>query len=285
MRISSRRLTSSLLLNLLLARRVSPSPPSGGEGWGEIDTTAPRMIITLTDFGVGSPYLAQMRAALRMAGVDCEIIDLVADLAPGNIQAAAHFLATQPRWFPPNSIFLCVVDPGVGGTRPVMALQTAGQWFVGPDNGLFDLVAARADHCRRYHVGWRPESISVSFHGRDLFAPVAAALYQQRLNGLDLTTVASPFNLTGTAIELPEVIYQDTYGNLFTGLLAEHYGGEDRFTICGETLSYCRVFLEAEGDRPFWYENSVGLIEIAINGGSAANQLGATVGTPVHCIT
>jgi hypothetical protein len=104
------------------------------------------------------------------------VLDLFADAPVGNPKASAYLLAAYAGWFPPTTIFLCVVDSGVGGTRPPITLAGDNRWYIGPGNGLFELVQRRADKARSWDIEWKPNRLSPSFHGRDLFAPVAARL-------------------------------------------------------------------------------------------------------------
>ena len=104
------------------------------------------------------------------------VIDLFADAPAGNPRSSAYLLAAYVVWFPERTVFLCVVDPGVGGARPALFLEADGRWYVGPGNGLFELVQRRARETRCFEIEWRPKRLSASFHGRDLFAPFAAML-------------------------------------------------------------------------------------------------------------
>src|SRR5713226_6592440 len=134
------------------------------------------MIVLFTDFGLHGPYTGQMKAVLHRMAPGTPVIDLFADAPAGNPKASAYLLAAYAAWFPAGTVFLCVVDPGVGGTRPPVMLEADGRRYVGPGNGLFELVERRAGQTRRFDIDWKPERLSASFHGRDLFAPVAAML-------------------------------------------------------------------------------------------------------------
>ncbi len=134
------------------------------------------MIILFTDFGLHGPYTGQMKAVLHREAPGVPIVDLFADAPAGDPKAASYLLAAYDDWFGPGTVFLCVVDPGVGGARPALIVEADGRWYVGPGNGLFELVLRRAREARRWDIAWRPERLSASFHGRDLFAPVAAML-------------------------------------------------------------------------------------------------------------
>lgn len=238
------------------------------------------MILTVTDFGVGSPYLAQMCAALRSSGASCDIIDLVADLEPYHIEAAAHFLASQIHCFPQGALFLGVVDPGVGGTRRPMALHADGRWFVGPENGLFDVVAARASQVQKYTIAWQPPQLSATFHGRDLFAPIAAMIVSGQIKS-GMLLEEPPQYVAEEGDDLAVVIYLDCYGNAMTGLRAQNLQSRDRIEVAGAVLESARTFSDLPEGALFWYCNSVGLVEIAVNRGSAQHQLQLSVGDPI----
>jgi S-adenosylmethionine hydrolase len=134
------------------------------------------MIALFTDFGLHGPYTGQMKAVLHQMAPGIPIIDLFADAPVGNPKASAYLLAAYATWFPVRTVFLCVVDPGVGGTRPSIFLEADGRWYIGPGNGLFELIQRRAQETRSWDIDWKPKHLSASFHGRDLFAPVAAML-------------------------------------------------------------------------------------------------------------
>jgi S-adenosyl-L-methionine hydrolase (adenosine-forming) len=131
------------------------------------------MIVLFTDFGLHGPYTGQMKAVLHQMAPGIPIIDLFADAPVGNPKASAYLLAAYAAWFPARTVFLCVVDPGVGGTRPSIFLEADGRWYIGPGNGLFELIQRRARETRSWDIDWKPKHLSASFHGRDLFAPVA----------------------------------------------------------------------------------------------------------------
>src|SRR5580704_2483097 len=134
------------------------------------------MIALFTDFGLQGPYTGQMKAVLHQMAPSIPAIDLFAAAPVGNPKASAYLLAAYAEWFAAGTVFLSVVDPGVGGERPVIILEADGRWYVGPGNGLFELVQRRAAKTRRFDIAFAPERLSASFHGRDLFAPVAAML-------------------------------------------------------------------------------------------------------------
>src|SRR6202051_1160043 len=131
------------------------------------------MIVLFTDFGLEGPYTGQVKAVLHRSAPGIPVIDLFADAPAGNPRAAAYLLAAYAVWFPTETVLLSVVDPGVGGTRAPVVVESDGRWYVGPENGLFELVRRRGRAVKSWEIDWRPEALSASFHGRDLFAPVA----------------------------------------------------------------------------------------------------------------
>lgn len=173
-------------------------------------------------------------------------------------------------------MFLAVIDPGVGGKRDAIVIEADGRSFVGPDNGLLSLVWQRARRRKCYRIAWRPGRLSSSFHGRDLFAPVAAALAMKHVPRGWLARKLSPEIILAEG-DLSRVIYIDHYGNAVTGL--REFKNSWRLRAGGRRLAYARTFEEAEG--PFWYENSMGLVEIAAPRGSAARLLRLRIGSPV----
>jgi S-adenosyl-L-methionine hydrolase (adenosine-forming) len=239
----------------------------------------PMAIVLFTDFGAGDPYVGQVKGALEREAPGVRVIDLLNDAPAFRIRAAAHLLASLVPEFPQGSVFLAVVDPGVGSARAPVAVQADGYCFVGPDNGLLSVFAARAHDVRAWRIAWAPERLSPSFHGRDLFAPVAARL---ALDGVPEGWLAplQALSVDFGAAELAEVVYVDHYGNAMTGMRTGNAPRDALLAVGEHRLRYARVFSEAV-EAPFWYDNSQGLVEIATNRGSAASALGIEVGTPV----
>jgi S-adenosylmethionine hydrolase len=235
------------------------------------------MIATFTDFGTEGPYLGQVRAVLQQMAPGVPVVDLFADLPACDVEAAAYLLPAYSQYLPPGSICLCVVDPGVGGDRAAVAVQADGRWYVGPDNGLFSHIVRRADSVAVFDITWRPEVLSSSFHGRDLFAPVCAMLAstgQVPGRPVDAVTLQRP----DWPDDLHRVVYIDHYGNAITGLRAGRLATSAAVDIAGVNCAYRRTFSEAAPDTPFWYANANGLVEIAIAAASAASALRLVVG-------
>ena len=235
------------------------------------------MIVLLTDFSVHDPYIGQVKAAIYRTAADAKVIDLFSNLPPFNVEAAAYLLPAYAAGFPPATVFLCVVDPGVGSARQPLMAKLDDCWFVGPDNGLFGILARRSRHAEWYRVRWRPQSLSNSFHGRDLFAPVAAMLASGRMPACE--PCPAPTEMTRDwPDDLSKVVYIDHYGNVITGLRAVNIAVRTRFSYNGRLLSHARVFSDVERGESFWYCNANGLVEFAVNQGSAAAVLNAAVG-------
>jgi len=239
------------------------------------------MIVLFTDFGALDPYVGQLKAALvREAPAGTALIDLLHEAPRFDVASGAHLLAALHTAFPAGSIFVCVVDPGVGAARAAALVRADDKWFVGPDNGLLSVLAARATGAETWQVSWRPPGLSASFHARDLFAPIAAALARgefpaarvRPVHGLDVRLPAG---------DLAQVIYIDHYGNAMTGLRAGSLAHDRELEVAGRRLAYTRIFAEAPAGQPFWYDNSIGLIELAIERASAAAALGLRIGDAV----
>ena len=239
------------------------------------------MIALFTDFGLAGPYLGQVKAVLHDRAPAVPVVDLLADAPAYRIASAAHLLAALIAPFPAGTVFLCVVDPGVGtDEREPVYYRVDGRWFVGPGNGVFDVVAKRGRFIEAWCVDWRPQSLSRSFHGRDLFAPVAAKLAAgesvaaTRLE-LDLGALSS------LPDDLHEVIYVDGFGNAMSGIRSTALDDGDCVSVAGRMLKFAPTFGAAVESEAFWYRNSLGLVEVSVNRGSAAALLGLRVGDSV----
>lgn len=243
------------------------------------------MIVLFTDFGPSGPYVGQMTAALHRIAPHVPVIDLVNDAPAYDPQASAYLLAALVRDFPDDSVFLGIVDPGVGGSRAPVAVKTGTRWFVGPDNGLFDVVIRRAgtEQASAWRISFEPDRLSASFHGRDLFAPVAATIaFGEPVPGEPMAI--DDLVRTGWPDDLAKVIYNDHFGNAMTGIRAETLPASAVLQISNYTISRARVFSDVESGALFWYENANGLAEIALNQGRA-DALGLLVGTPITVLT
>lgn len=237
------------------------------------------MFVLFTDFGFSDPYVGQVKAVLHDQAPGVPVIDLLHAVPDFNAHAGAHLLDALKNMFPTGSIFLCVVDPGVGSERDALVLEADGRIYLGPDNGLLSVVLARAREKRTWRIDWRPEALSATFHGRDLFAPVATRVAREGLSWQGMSTASA--HVEFDAGELPRVIYIDHYGNAWTGLRASSLGAHANLTVNSRMLMRRDAFHQAGKGEAFWYVNSNGLVEIAANRASAEATLGLKIGDPV----
>jgi len=234
------------------------------------------MILLYTDFGHTDPYVGQMHRVIAQQDATLPVIDLFHDAPAFNVKASSYLL---PAYCPPNndSGYCCVVDPGVGGSRAALLLSIGDCHYVGPDNGLFEILMRRYSSVVR-EITWEPEALSSSFHGRDLFAPVAAS----KALGRDIATrPAKPGDFSAWPEDLDEVVHIDHFGNLITGRRAETVATDQQVEIAGRRFSYARTFSDLAIGELFWYRNANGLMEIAANQASAAGIFGTNIGDPV----
>ena len=236
------------------------------------------MIVLCTDFGLEGPYTGQVKAALARAAPAVPVIDLFADLPAFRPQPAAYLLAAYGEAFMAGDVILVVVDPGVGGARAALALEADGRWYVGPDNGVFEIVLRRARTARCWRVDWRPAALSATFHGRDLFAPVAAALAR---GDPPPGAEAPPTRHPDWPDDLAEIVYVDRYGNAMSGLRAALLPTDAELEAGDVRIARARTFGDAPPGGLLWYANSNGLAEIAAHGASAAERLGLAPGSKV----
>ena len=243
------------------------------------------MIATFTDFSNQGPYLGQVKAVLQELVPNIPVVDVFPDLPACDVKAAAYLLPAYSQYLMGGSVCLCVVDPGVGTGRRAVALHIDERWYVGPDNGLFTMLVRRAKKIRAYEITWRPDRLSNSFHGRDLFAPVCGKLSRGHRTE-DWANELSPDSLVTPAWpeDLLEVVYIDSYGNAVTGMRAAVISEGMRLEVAGQQCVYQRVFAEGHNGVAFWYENANGLVEIAVSGGSAQDSLGIEIGDALRLV-
>lgn len=235
------------------------------------------MIVLYTDFGWEGPYVGQMKAVLAACEPDMPVIDLMHDVPPFDARGAAYLLAALTPEMPTGAVVVAVVDPSVGSARRALAVRADGRWFVGPDNGLFELVVRRASSVQAYEIAWCPAKLSSTFHGRDLFAPVAAQL--SRGDKPDFLPLAlNDIRRQDWPDDLAAIVYIDRFGNLVTGLRAATLADGTVFDLNGRRLTKRRTFSDANVGESFWYENANGLAEIAVNQGNAARLLAVGLG-------
>ncbi len=243
------------------------------------------LIALLTDFGESDGYAAALRGVLLREAPEARLVDVAHEIAPGDVLAAAWVLKTVWRSFPSATVFLCVVDPEVGTARRPIAIELDGSYGVGPDNGLFALAAADATLLRAFELTrreiWSAEP-SATFHGRDVFAPVAAAIARgtaleklgEPIASIAELPIARPRRQVDGAV-IGQVIHVDRFGNLITDIPGAMLGADSVDVIAGPARIHglARTYADAGRDEPIALVNSAGHLEIAMNGRSAAKAL------------
>ncbi len=246
------------------------------------------IITLLTDFGTADHYVAEVKGVLlsRVPGVT--LVDVTHGIAPGDVRSAAYILGRTWHRFPPSTIHMAVVDPGVGTSRGALAIAAHEHCFVGPDNGVFTPVLH--DTAVEAVVLPTPENASPTFHGRDLFAPAAAAL----AGGVSLQSLGESFagiperlaytepHYEGKTV-VGEVVYIDRFGSLVTNLTTELVPAYATLEIEDLDLGPLRrTYNDVTAGGLLAYVGSGGAIEIAVRNGSAARRLGVGVGGRVR---
>ncbi len=235
-------------------------------------------IVLFTDFGAEGPYLGQMESVIEGISPGSKVINLLSNAPKANPFFSSYLLAALCRTFPAGTIFLAVVDPGVGGERSGVVLEADGRFYVGPDNGLFNTLAIQAADCRWFEIIWQPENCSVSFHGRDIFAPIAA-----RLSELTATECLRPIDkkVAGWKDDLNQIIFFDHYGNAMSGIRYQPAWKGKVLCVRQRLIQQAATFCKVEEGDLFWYVNSTGLIEIAANQASAQQLLELELGDEI----
>ncbi|MFN2579221.1 MAG: S-adenosyl-l-methionine hydroxide adenosyltransferase family protein [Pyrinomonadaceae bacterium] len=258
----------------------------------------PPIITLLTDFGTQDYFVGAMKGVILSANPTARIVDLTHNIAPQDIHAAAFNLLALYRNFPAGTIHLAVVDPGVGSNRRPILIECADQLFVGPDNGLFSWICERAGNWRAYHLTNEKlfrHPTSKTFHGRDVFAPVAAALSNgakpeevgPAIEGIVQLEPLNPITTTDGNVE-GRIIHVDRFGNCVTNLTTNHRTSRAARLAVNNTeiTSYREFFCENSGSEGelFMLTGSAGFIEIAARNASAASILNARQGQLVVLI-
>jgi S-adenosyl-L-methionine hydrolase (adenosine-forming) len=255
-----------------------------------------RVITILTDFGTRDAFVGIMKGVILGINPAVTLIDLSHDVPPQDIVAGALVLRSAAAFFPPGTIHVAVVDPGVGSARRALLIETRDAFFIGPDNGLLSLAAPAETVVRIIHLTnteYFLQSPSHTFHGRDLFAPIAAHLSLGTAPERFGPAVPAMARLTLPPVEPREaglrgsVIYIDHFGNLITNITEadlQPFSKEsllvsiNTMRIQGIVPAYAAV----ETGAPAALINSWGMLEIAVRNGSAAQRFGVFVGHPIH---
>jgi S-adenosylmethionine hydrolase len=248
------------------------------------------IISLLTDFGTSDPFVGMMKGVIAGICPEANVVDVTHDVPPQDVRLGAFFLERAYRYFPPGTVHVAVVDPGVGTSRARIALEARGHFFVGPDNGLLSVAAPRHRAVSLTRASFFSSNVSNTFHGRDVFAPVAAHLAR----GVPLARFGAPKRRivrlrwpgprrTGNAFAA-QIVSVDRFGNLVTNLEPSHWRALRRprlnagdFSSSRLATSYAEV---GEGELAIVF-GGYGLLEIAARNGSAAKALGLTAGNRV----
>ncbi|QDT38705.1 Adenosyl-chloride synthase [Stratiformator vulcanicus] len=261
-----------------------------------------RPIVTLmTDFGLRDTYVAQMKGVMTSQRPGVNIVDLTHAIPPQDIVAAAFQLDDAIDAFPPGTIHLVVVDPGVGTNRDILAVRSGGQFFVGPDNGIFSRILRRDQSAIVIAVDqskFKRKAGSATFHGRDIMAPIAARLatFKREVSEVDLLQLGQPTRpmlLDATADIEPDlfentegrVIWCDHFGNLISNIkVGQRSDLPERADVSiGETeeIPVVRCYAETPRGSLLALIGSAGRLEVAVNGGNASERLNVGVGTSI----
>jgi len=238
----------------------------------------PGTFVLFTDFSTFGPYVGQMKAVL-VAGADWPVVDLMHDAPAFDPRSSAYLLRAFSAGLPEGSVILGVIDPGVGSERRAVAVRADGWWLVGPDNGLLALLARQAEHFEVYHLPV-PDDADATFHGRDVFAPAAVRIARGEPPGEPIAGDAGLIGLDWPDDE-SRAIYVDHYGNVMTGLRGSRVPQQAVLCANGHRIARGRTFSDVPTGHAFWYINSSGLVEVAVNQGSAAERVGLAPGMPV----
>ncbi len=256
-------------------------------------------IITLTtDFGLGDPFVGIMKGVILSIATGVQLVDITHEIRSYDILEAAFLIESAYRYFPAGTVHIVVVDPGVGSARRPIAAAAKEHIFVAPDNGVLSSILNDASATTPPSAYWIQNrslflnSVSQTFHGRDIFAPVAAHL-----------VLGTPIESVGPRIDdfitkdLPKpkrqerkmvgaVLYVDKFGNVITNLKRSHLGREFAIRVAGHTITrLCTSFFEAGPDELFAIEGSTGYIELALNQASAAERLNVGFGAEIEVET
>jgi hypothetical protein len=258
------------------------------------------IIALLTDFGLCDGYVASMKGVIHSIIPDAKIVDITNEISPQNVNEAAFILWSVYKYFPSNTIFISVVDPGVGSSRNIVCVKTKDHIFLAPDNGLLKYIIA-SDRVKEVvsvtNKKYFCSEVSSTFHGRDIFAPLAAHL----LRGIPLRTLGekidpvtkpeafinlenqAPTNITG------KVIHIDRFGNIITNVLLTRHDSIKNISFIQINKQKVKIFRntysEEKSNKPFALIGSRNLLEISVRDKSAAKLIKAKVGMPVKIYT
>jgi S-adenosylmethionine hydrolase len=265
-------------------------------------TDSRRIITLLTDFGLRDHFVPVMKGVLLNLNPDLTLIDLSHTVPPQDIHSGAFTLGQAYSYFPPGTIHLAVVDPGVGTARKALAVSAGAHFFIAPDNGILTYVLKEQQDYEAYEITadhYFRKPVSSTFHGRDVFAPVAAWIsrdiplsrFGTRLPNPIMLKIPTPKKVQDNLIQ-GHILAVDHFGNLITNLVPEDlpaydtaYTGSCKI-LAGkqEIANFRRTYGEAKPEEVFVLPGSSGYLEIAVKGRSAAALLGMRSGAPIGVI-
>jgi len=253
----------------------------------------------ITDFGTGGEYAGAMKGAILKVNPRCQIVDITHQIPPQNILQASFVLKSIYPFFPPGTVHTVVVDPGVGTERRAVVVEKERHLFVGPDNGVFSGVLQGKGKATSYEIResrFFLTPVSETFHGRDIFAPVAGLLslgleakrLGPRVEGLVILDWPRPDFVSGKL--RAQILWADSFGNLLTNVSREEYRSElegRAVQIKGKGWSIDRIhrtYGQGRRGQPMALFGSGGLLEISVNQGNAQKTLGLKPGDPITII-
>ena len=245
------------------------------------------MIVLITDFGLKDEYVAEMKASIKYIEPSVEIIDLTHFVETGNIKHGQFFLKYSYKFFPKNTIFVAVIDPGVGGRRKEIAVRLEDRWFIAPDNGLLGFAENYTAYKIKGVKNPITNDIATTFHGRDIFAPAAAYLYQgrgeffEKIEKIDCSIKIKEINTLSE--KTGEVLHIDKFGNVITNISNSLFE-KIKISISGKEISeFASSFEEGleKGFEVFITKGSKGLLEIVSFKRDASEILKTSIGEKI----
>ena len=254
-------------------------------------TSSERVIALLTDFGDHDHYVGVVKGVILSINPGAQIVHLSNNVMPQNIREAGYLLWASYRFFPERALFVCIVDPGVGSDRRIVCLETKRHTFLAPDNGLLDFIRLEEKILRSYEIERPPifgmSPISSTFHGRDIFAPLAGQLSlgkSVKVYGRQCTLdpPAPVFYESDGNGAAACILHIDTFGNVITNVPAKYF--DEMMLRIGsvEVRNHIRNFSEGPQQEPCLIVGSSNLVEVVLKNGNAAKYLGAQGGTPIR---
>jgi S-adenosyl-L-methionine hydrolase (adenosine-forming) len=248
-------------------------------------------VVTLTtDFGVQDHYVGTMKGVILSRCAEARIVDITHEIPPFSIVSGAYAIDQAAPYFPAGTVHVVVIDPGVGTERRPLCMEALGQFFIAPDNGVLSMIAMRDGKAEARELANRRfwlESASATFHGRDIFAPVGAAIASGAAQAEDLGPVIGDMVLLGElaprqverGVWQGKVLSVDRFGNVITNFRSGVAGGRFAIEAGGKRVErFARTFGEAAQGECFAYFGSSGYVELGINQQSAARVLGVAAG-------